>query len=323
MREYCTYFDERYLDKALALIRSLDRHAGDYRLHCVTMTAAARAALEKLRLPRVAIVPIEEIEAADEGLRAAKSGRSRLSYYWTTTPAVMLFLLGRGVRHITYLDSDLYFFSDPEVLFKEAEGADLVIHEHRHDRPIVWLRRRGGRFNVGLVGATATTRALAVLKRWRGQCLEHCSDEPGKGGFGDQLYLDEWPQADARLCVLSHPGAGVAPWNVLDSRLQRDGDRVLVNGKPLVFFHFHALIRRPRGGWTLARRYYLPRHVRDWIYRPYLAELQSSVGFLAGALPDFAAPVTPRLIGDWIWDILFSWKPAARVIWWIGSVARG
>jgi hypothetical protein len=52
IRGYCTYFDERYLDKALALAHSLERHAGPHVLHCVTMTDTARRALDLVALPK-------------------------------------------------------------------------------------------------------------------------------------------------------------------------------------------------------------------------------------------------------------------------------
>jgi hypothetical protein len=69
-REYCTYFDERYLDKAVALARSLQAHAGSHVLNCVTMTERARQALERMRLPNVVALPIAEIERRDPSARS-------------------------------------------------------------------------------------------------------------------------------------------------------------------------------------------------------------------------------------------------------------
>jgi SAM-dependent methyltransferase len=59
--------------------------------------------------------------------------------------------------------------------------------------------------------------------------------------MGDQKYLDDWPERFSRVHVLRHPGGGLAPWNVTNHELANDGDRVLVDGRPLVFFHYHSL----------------------------------------------------------------------------------
>ena len=324
IREYCTYFDERYLDKALALARSLQRHAGPHVLNCVTMTDAARQALNRLALPNVVALPIEEIEARDPELKSVKTSRSRLTYYWTTTPAVMLhFLKHQQKSAVTYVDADLFFFSDPEVMFAEDSAADLYIHEHRHDRPIRWYAERGGRFNVGLVGAANTPKALAILEQWRRQCLEHCSTEQGKGKYGDQIYLNDWPGSDARVHVIQHAGAGVAPWNILAAAVTAIGGQPQINGVPLVFYHFHALLRRPGGQWTLARRYYLPEAVRRTIYAPYLDALASASDELRQRVPGYADTVISMQPIDRFWDAVFACRATAQLAWWVGGKTRG
>jgi len=322
-REYCTYFDERYLDKAVALARSLQAHAGSHVLNCVTMTERARQALERMRLPNVVALPIAEIERRDAELERVKASRSLLAYYWTTTPAVMLhFLKHAGKAGITYLDADLYFFSRPEPLFEEEPAADLLIHEHRYDPALHWYRERAGRFNVGLVSASNTPRALAVLERWRRQCLAHCSTERHKGSCGDQVYLDDWPAQDARVHVLRHPGAGVAPWNILSATVDDVGGRPRLNGVPLVFYHFHALLRRGRGQWTLAWRYHVPEHVRQIIYAPYLRELERASEDLRRTVPGYADAVAPMRLIDRFWGVVFSQRATARIAWRFGRMTK-
>lgn len=324
IREYCTYFDERYLDKALALAHSLEQHAGPHVLHCVTMTDTARRALDLVARPNIVPLPIETIEAEDPELAAVKASRSRLTYYWTTTPAVMLHYLKHERKPgITYLDADLFFFSDPEAMFAEDPAADLYIHEHRHDKPFLWYAARGGRFNVGLVGASNTPNAVSVLERWRRQCLDHCSAEQGKGKYGDQIYLNDWPTSEARVHIIQHTGAGVAPWNILESSVKTVDGRPWINGAPLLFYHFHAMLRRGRDDWTLARRYYLPTAVRREIYQPYLKALDAASAELRKRVPGYANTVIPRTLAERFWDTVFAYRAGAHLAWWVGGRLRG
>ena len=50
-RDYCTYFDHRYLARGLALFRSLERHAGDFRLFVQKLGYQALIALGVLENP--------------------------------------------------------------------------------------------------------------------------------------------------------------------------------------------------------------------------------------------------------------------------------
>ena len=70
-RDLCTYFDHRYLEKGLALYRSLEEHGGNFRLFVLCLTPVAEAALAELAPERVVVVPLAELEAADPGLLVA------------------------------------------------------------------------------------------------------------------------------------------------------------------------------------------------------------------------------------------------------------
>src|SRR5581483_9240635 len=58
---------------------------------------------------------------------------------------------------------------------------------------------------------------------------------------GDQKYLDEWPSLYPGLVILKHPGGGVAPWNVEAHTVSEQNGQVVIDGRPLIFYHFHAL----------------------------------------------------------------------------------
>ncbi len=87
---------------------------------------------------------------------------------------------------------------------------------------------------------------------WRARCLEWCYARAEEGKFGDQKYLDDWPERFRSVYVCARPGVGLAPWNVASHRLDRREGVVLADDEPVVFYHFHEL--RLHGGLAGLRR---------------------------------------------------------------------
>lgn len=294
MRYYCTYFDSRYLVRALALIRSLRAHETmPFRLFAVCHDELSRAIVDRLAIPEVVTVPMHALERADEALRAARTGRSVVEYYWTATPTVILRLLEQHpeIPLLTYLDSDLYFFGAPDPIFEEMGAASVLIHEHRFSPELRHLQAESGRFNVGLLAFRNDAAARRVLSRWREQCLEWCYARAEDGKMGDQGYLDAWPEQYPEVAILRNPGAGTAPWNQAQYRIARRGERVHVDDHPLVFYHFHALVLVTPEVVVPAKHlaYPMTPELLALCYVPYVSALREAIDTVRGLLPEFEA----------------------------------
>ena len=90
-----------------------------------------------------------------------------------------------------------------------------------------------------------------ALDWWRDRCIEWCFGRLEDGKFGDQKYLDDWPERFEGVHVLRHPGAGLAPWSATRFVVRDGPDGVTVDGVPLVFFHFHQVDLLDRGLWPV------------------------------------------------------------------------
>jgi hypothetical protein len=279
MRAFCTYFDHRYLTRALALWESLQRTSGPAALYALCMDDVAFDRLQALALPDLHPVRLQELEAADPALAKVKATRSTIEYYFTTTPAFPLFLLEQHpeLTSITYLDADLWFFDSIEPLFAELGDASVGIIRHRFPPSLV-SREVFGIFNVGCLIFRNNANAREVLEWWRERCLEWCYDRLEADRFADQKYLNGWPTQFRGVAVLEHKGANVAPWNVAQYELSERAGRVFVDDVPLLFYHFHGL-RNWRGAlWKLGLlNYGVPsnRVLLERVYRPYIEALQS------------------------------------------------
>ncbi len=276
MRYYCTGFDSVYLDRGLALHESLEMHGGDFELTVICLDEEVERVLQRSKLKRLKIVALAKVEAVYPELAEAKENRSRIEYYFTLTSHYIHheLMTNPGVDLLTYLDADMYFFSSPEPLFDEMAGAGIAIIAHRF-LPQHSMRLQYGIYNVGWLSFRREKEAEVCLSDWRERCVEWCYDRAEAGRFADQKYLDTWPEQFANVCVLKHPGAGVAPWNVAGSKLSVMEGIPYCNGQPLLFYHFEGLSRTAPGFFnpSLAESDCLGQQARDvgrLIYKPYL-----------------------------------------------------
>jgi hypothetical protein len=185
------------------------------------------------------------------------------------------------VPHCTYIDADLYFYSDPSVLIEELSetGKSVLITEHRFSYlPKLYEEKRGGRFCVQFITFLREEKSLQVLEKWRGQCIDWCYSRYEDGKFGDQKYLEEWPAVYSNIHILEHQGGGIAPWNLTQYAFARDNGSVTgINLKNktefvVVFYHFQYVKFMENNlcdiGW-----YYISSTVRKVFYEPYIARV--------------------------------------------------
>ena len=241
--EFCTLFDVNYLPRGLVLYRSLERHCEDFGLRVFCMDTQTKDILERLQLPRLKAIGLDELETHDRDLLAVKPTRTQVEYCWTATPAVCAYALETepDLEEITYLDADLMFFRDPEPIWREFGDDSVLIVPHRYAAQWQPHEETSGTYNVEFMTFRRDQRGLEALHWWRDRCLEWCYFRVEDGKMGDQKYLDDWPDRFAGVHVLEHPGGGLAPWNVERYELARRNGSILVDDRELVFYHYHSL----------------------------------------------------------------------------------
>jgi hypothetical protein len=223
--EYCTLFDSNYLVKAVAMHRTLLRHAPDAHLTAFVFDDDAKRILDALDLPQLTVATLAQLEEFDAALLAVKGDRTPTEYCWTSTPVLPLYLFAQRpeLDEVTYLDADLGFFADPQLLFDEMGDASVCITPHRYS-PEYAYQEVNGIYCVQWLTFRRDERGMAALQWWHDRCIEWCYYRLEDGKLGDQKYLDDWPERFEGVHVLEHPGGGLAPWNVANHELEdRDG----------------------------------------------------------------------------------------------------
>lgn len=257
------------------MLESLRRHAPNSRTAVFCFDDTALKVLQSLGWDTVVPVSLAELEKAAP-LSKVKSDRNPKEYCWTSTSFTLAHCLERlGFPSCTYLDADLFFFSDPAEIFREAPEASVLLTEHRYT-PRFDHSAISGKYCVQFVGFRNHEPGLEALHWWQNACIDWCYDRVEPGRFGDQKYLDDWLQRFRGVHEVQHQGAGVAPWNVQRYKIRPGphGPLVQAGGKewPVIFYHFHAL-RLFKNGMVDLCHYPLPKEA-SLIYDPYLARLR-------------------------------------------------
>lgn len=291
MINLCTLFDSYYLDKAMALYRSLERVTQEYRLYAFCMDDTSWEILQAMQLVHVEIIHHSRFE--DAALLLLKEERSTAEYCWTCTPVIIEYVLDHyDVENCTYVDADLYFFHDPQILFYEiaAVGANVVVTPHRFTNSLrdQRIQRRSGKYCVEFNYFDQSQNSREALTWWRERCAEWCYYRYEPERMGDQKYLDRFPVLFQGVHELRHLGGGVAPWNLAQYHYVRNtegGDIILRERRsgrefPLVFYHYQNL-RYLTKDWVNIASGTHDRVTKDVIYALYLREIEQCRALLA------------------------------------------
>ena len=235
----CTLFDSGYLIKGLAMIDSLAKWCPGAHVFVLCMDDDARKILTALARPYITCISLADIET--DALLEAKKTRGVAEYCWTLSPCLPSYIFDTHahVDLITYIDSDLLFYSPVQPIFDEIGERSIAIIEHRF-APRLKEREVNGRFCVEWVSFRRDEEGMRCLARWKEQCIEWCYYRLEEGRMGDQKYLDEWPSLYPNCQIIDTTGAGIAPWNYEKLAFSKAANGELqVDGKPLIFYHFH------------------------------------------------------------------------------------
>ncbi len=276
-RYFCTYFDINYLPRALCLLDSLERHCPSFVIYMLCLDDEVLAKIKDLQKQHVIAISLKELELAVPELIRLKAERTIIEYYFTCGPAYIQHVVNCDTKIdiITYLDADLYFYSDPEPLFDLFEGYSVGVVGHH--LPEFRKEVRQGLYNVGWINFRRDKDGMACLARWKVQCLEWCFDRHEDGKYADQLYLDKWPQEYQGFYEFTHHGANVAAWNVGDFKFSVRNGSVFVDNDPLIFYHFHGFKKVARNIYNSALwLYFKPPHpvLKKYVFEEYISKLE-------------------------------------------------
>jgi glycosyltransferase involved in cell wall biosynthesis len=239
--EVFTVIARNYLAHARVLAASLARHHPDSRLQVVVLDDPDRAISAE---PSFEIIHVDELPfdpPSDLYTMAATYDVTELAT--AVKPWAFAHLFARGASVVIYLDPDIEVFGSLGPLVPLARAHGLVLTPHLTEplppdgkRPDDRDLMLSGIYNLGFLALSAEA-AGTFLPWWRQRLRRDCLNDTARGLFVDQRWIDFAPSL-FEPAILKDPGYNVAYWNLAHRVLTRDDDRILVNGRPLRFFHF-------------------------------------------------------------------------------------
>jgi len=281
----CTLYNSLYLDKGLVLYDSLKECCPDYVLYVLCMDDRSYEVLSEINVERIVLIRLADFEKDIQSLNDAKQNRPFGEYCWTCTPFLILYVIEKYKESIcTYIDADMYFYHDPQLLVNEMldAGKSVMMVPHRFTSQNESEAQKVGTYCVEFNVFKNDPSGIEVLNHWCKQCLECCSNLGDGIHWGDQKYMDEWPVAFTdQVHVCEHPGAGVAPWNLEWYRNYDLATNTVVYQKnevtvPVVFYHFQSIAyfsRKKINTNVASNNPSVDYQMVEQIYEPYLRHI--------------------------------------------------
>ena len=241
---YCTIMTKSRLYQFLAQVVSLKKiRSGDFRFYVLCVDQEAFEVLNKLNWTNVHAILDEEL---GEEVLALKKERRIHEYCWSLKGLWLetIFQKYPEVMRVTFMDSDLYFWDDPELIFKAQGDCSVLLSREEKYSPkwrasfVKKLTRLTGEYNSGFISFKRDEMGISCLSWWKEKTLEACRIDPRKGIFGDQRYLNEMPQLFSNICDITTAGVNVGIWNYRKYTFSEKEGRVFIDKTPLNFYHF-------------------------------------------------------------------------------------
>jgi hypothetical protein len=236
----CTIVSANYLHFAWSLAESFLKFHPQDEFHLLLVDRLPKDFVS--RDPRVHLLEVEKL-----GLPSFQSLAFKFDILELNTgvkPSFLKHLFASGADKVIYFDPDIYLFHSVELIYEALESASIVLTPHilspTLDPELVYERGllRSGVFNLGFVAVSNSAQGLAFLDWWEERCLHFGFHDLCAGLFVDQKWVDLAPCLFDKIYILRHPGCNVAYWNLQKRSLSESGDNYVVDGVPLVFFHY-------------------------------------------------------------------------------------
>ena len=233
---FCTITSRSYIYFTLALISKIKS-----RIFILCLDSFSYDFFNRLNKKNVSLLKVNDLDNIYDTKKIYNS-RNYLSYIFTLKPILIFYILNKIKKKnfVIYLDSDIYFVSISSKLLKFINNSSIFLTKHNFSIQNNY-KKKYGIFNAGFVAFHSDTYGKKHLKGWMKQCIKSCDLDLKKNTWGDQLYLNKFIKKNRRVKLLNTEVFNLAPWNISNYTLSYKNNKLLSNGKEVIFYHFQDL----------------------------------------------------------------------------------
>jgi hypothetical protein len=250
MRTFCTLSDNNYLLKGLTLYHSLKEHEEDFKLHYLCIDDTIYDKLISLNIDDIIPYKLSDLMKYDGKLSKTKENMKYSDFCFSLASYFSNYILRNNKQNVYYLDSDLFFYRDLDIIEEEINGKSIGIIRHRH----VERGHYVGEYNVGLVYFKYNDIGIGCSNQWWEWVINPTNKHYKEyGTCGDQKYLELFDiYYNGNISVIENNSSQVAPYNfdrVDWSPFTKTNRKVIYKGKKhdLTFCHFMQFKPKPNG----------------------------------------------------------------------------
>tara|TARA_R110002020_G_scaffold78506_6_gene197427 strand:- start:307 stop:1221 length:915 start_codon:yes stop_codon:yes gene_type:complete len=253
LKRFCTTSDINFLHRGLALYESLKKHNNDFELFYLCSDDESYNKLTGLSLDGVVPIHLDELLAKDESLKKARDNEpsyeainvgdktncdpKKVQFFWCLSSYFTWYVLDlEDSDSVLYVDPDLYFYHDWQLIYDEVGSKSIGLVRHRIPyAPAV------GEFNVGIVYFKKDISGYSCATFWK-DCLLDVKNKyyDTHGMCGDQKYLELFAplSGEDNVCIIDKQVGHLAPWNLAYHRYA--DEKIVWNHQvqDVVYYHF-------------------------------------------------------------------------------------
>lgn len=283
---------ESNLFKAIPLYISLRKYCSDFKLFVLCMNDSVYKILRKINFENIILTEIKDLEADNNELIMARTNRIFHEYCWTLKPIFLYYIMNKynTAEYYAHVDADLFFFSNIASLFEENPKASIFLTHHRNSEEFTNYYELSGLYNTGFVGFKNNNEAKAAVRLWGDMCLKKCTIEYDTVNktFGDQRYVEEWPDIFKNVHIVNSVGVNAAFWNIKNYKVSKKDNIAYLDDIPLIFYHFSGVVILEPREFDLCYFYHIDdENTMKYIYDPYVRWLSKSIENVMKEFPWF------------------------------------
>ncbi|MDU3549546.1 MAG: hypothetical protein E7F83_19295 [Clostridium sp.] len=299
---FCMVVSRTRLIQAIACFLSLYKNMDNFKVYILCVDEKCYEFLKEINSDKIVLLTIAELNRED--LLAIKASRKLNQYCWTLKPGFIkhIFTLDDSINKVTYIDSDLFFYQNPNVIFENQPDASVLLSSGEIFLPMYskefnqTMQTLTGNFNSGFISFKKDINGLQCVNWWDKMCVDSCTSNPEDNKFGDQKYLDDMPFLFNNVYEITTQGINIGHWNYLKYKFTVSNDNVMVNNNKLIFYHF--------SGFRIISKYDIRQvHEEDrvnipFIYQIYKRALGKIIDDVEKIDPNFKEYITVAAVDD-------------------------